>query len=113
MKFWMKIEEVLVLLSIPCYILWDSSWSCSQVSKYLDSGSISNIYTPWSGAFLPWRLAVFLPLVLCLPTFLCILFLHESPDWLRKKGRLVQYKQSMAFYQKCQVPSSSYTDHGK
>ena len=58
---------------------------------------------PWSGAFLPWRLAVFLPLVLCLPTFVCILFLHESPDWLRKKGRLVQYKQSMAFYQKCQV----------
>ena len=46
---------------------------------------------------------MFLPLVLCLPTFVCILFLHESPDWLRKKGRLVQYKQSMAFYQKCQV----------
>ena len=48
---------------------------------------------------MPWRIAVFLPGILAIPTFASILFLHESPEWLLKKGRIDEYKKSMEFYQ--------------
>lgn len=48
---------------------------------------------------MPWRIAVFLPGILAIPTFVSILFLHESPEWLLKKGRIDEYKRSMEFYQ--------------
>ena len=48
---------------------------------------------------MPWRIAVFLPGILAIPTFASILFLHESPEWLLKKGKIDEYKRSMEFYQ--------------
>ena len=57
----------------------------------------------FSGAFLPWRLAIFIPVIISIPTFIFILFLHESPAWLRQKGRIEEYQKSMEFYKKCEV----------
>ena len=51
------------------------------------------------GAYLPWRIAVFLPGILAIPTFVLIMFLHESPEWLLKKGRIEEYKKSVEFFQ--------------
>lgn len=53
----------------------------------------------FTGAYLPWRIAVFLPGILAIPTFVLIMFLHESPEWLLKKGRIDEYKKSVKFFQ--------------
>ena len=52
---------------------------------------------------MPWRIAVFVPVILAVPTFVSIIFIHESPEWLLKKGRIEEYKRSMEFYQKDKV----------
>ena len=55
------------------------------------------------GAFLPWRLTVSLPMFLAVPIFIGILFLHESPDWLRKNHRFEEMERSVRFYRKYEV----------
>merc|ERR1711953_890008 len=52
------------------------------------------------GAFLPWRLAVSVPMVLALPIFIGLSFLQESPDWLRKKQRFEEMERSISFYRR-------------
>merc|ERR1719433_2124404 len=52
------------------------------------------------GAFIPWRLAVSIPMLLAVPIFIGISFLHESPDWLSKKHRFEEMEQSVSFYRR-------------
>jgi len=52
------------------------------------------------GAFLPWRLAVSVPMLLAIPTFIAITFLHESPEWLNKNGQVAKCEKALKFYQK-------------
>jgi len=52
------------------------------------------------GAFIPWRLAVAVPMLLALPVFIGLSFLHESPDWLSKKHRFEEMEQSVRFYRR-------------
>ena len=59
------------------------------------------------GAFLPWRIVTLVPLVISIPTFVAILFLQESPEWLKKKGRVEEYEKSLMFYQKYEVSTFS------
>ena len=59
---------------------------------------------------MPWRIAVFLPGILAIPTFASILFLHESPEWLLKKGRIDEYKKSVEFFQLDKVDAGKNID---
>jgi len=52
------------------------------------------------GAFLPWRIAVMVPAILAIPTFIAILFLHESPEWLNKNGQTKKCDLACKFYHK-------------
>ena len=56
-----------------------------------------------TGAFIPWRLAVAVPMLLALPVFIGLSFLHESPDWLSKKQRFEEMEQSVSFYRRYRV----------
>merc|ERR1712106_6754 len=52
------------------------------------------------GAFLPWRIAVMVPAILAIPTFIAILFLYESPEWLNKNGQTKKCDLACKFYHK-------------
>lgn len=52
------------------------------------------------GAFLPWRIAVTVPAILAIPTFIAITFLHESPEWLNKTGQVKKCEEALRFYHK-------------
>ena len=52
------------------------------------------------GAFLPWRIAVIVPAILAIPTFIAITFLHESPEWLHKNGQTKKCELALKFYHK-------------
>ena len=52
------------------------------------------------GAFLPWRIAVTVPAILAIPTFIAITLLHESPEWLSKNGQVEKCQEALRFYQK-------------
>merc|ERR1712106_77167 len=52
------------------------------------------------GAFLPWRIAVMVPAILAIPTFIAILFLYESPEWLNKNGQSKKCDLACQFYHK-------------
>jgi len=58
----------------------------------------------FSGAFIPWRMAIFIPTLMCLPILALVTILHESPDWLIRRGRIEEYNKSMNFYQKLEDP---------
>ena len=62
-----------------------------------------NIFMKMSGAFLPWRLTVAIPMFLAVPIFIGIFFLHESPDWLRKNQRLEEMEKAARFYRRYDV----------
>ena len=65
-----------------------------------------------TGAFIPWRLAVAVPMLLALPVFIGLSFLHESPDWLSKKHRFEEMEQSVRFYRRYRVNDSCLTSPG-
>ena len=52
------------------------------------------------GAYLPWRWAVAFPAFVALPAFFGIINIHESPEWLHKKGYVKLCTQSCQYYQK-------------
>ena len=52
------------------------------------------------GAFLPWRIAVIVPAILAIPTFIAITYLHESPEWLNKNGQTKKCEIALKFYHK-------------
>ena len=62
-----------------------------------------NIFMKMSGAFLPWRLTVAIPMFLAVPIFIGIFFLHESPDWLRKNQRFEEMEKAVSFYRRYDV----------
>ena len=99
-KFWTQIVEVLVLRCTPFYILLDFAWFCSQVQAPPSKSKRKIIL---SGAFIPWRMAIFIPTLMCLPILALVTILHESPDWLIRRGRIEEYNKSMNFYQKLEV----------
>jgi len=84
-----------------CEIL-DESRRGLGAAMYSVLHSIGFFLVLFTGAFLPWRLAIFIPVIISIPTFIFILFLHESPAWLRQKGRIEEYQKSMEFYKKCE-----------
>ena len=56
-----------------------------------------------TGAFIHWRLTVAVPMLLAVPVFIGIVFLHESPDWLCQKHRLEEMEKSVSFYRRQKV----------
>jgi len=52
------------------------------------------------GAYLPWRWAVAVPAILSVPIFVAVTFLHESPEWLNKKGQVHKCQAALEFYKK-------------
>ena len=90
----------MVLRCTPFYILLDFAWFCSQVQAPPSKSKRKIIL---SGAFIPWRMAIFIPTLMCLPILALVTILHESPDWLLRRGRIEEYNKSMNFYQKSKV----------
>jgi len=51
------------------------------------------------GAYMHWRYSLMIPLCLCVPAFLGVYCLHESPEWLLRKRHLSLAERSASFYQ--------------
>ena len=51
-----------------------------------------------SGAILPWRVATGVFMVTPLLSALLLIFVHESPTWLLRKGRKEQARDALYFY---------------
>ena len=111
----MKTEEVSVqqctqyciqLVSFWCFLLVSIKTSQSGNFRVTFATTIQSFEIIILGAFLPWRLAIFIPVIISIPTFIFILFLQESPEWLKQKGLLEEYQRSMTFYKKEEAKNS-------